>query len=60
MKLSMMVKPMPLRSALPVVNMGRRASSTSAMPTPQSFTWISRLLSSNRRRRRDTRPSRSG
>ena len=60
MKLSMMVKPMPLRWASPVVNMGRRASSTSAMPTPQSFTWISRLLSSKSRRRMDTLPRQSG
>ena len=45
MKLSMMVKPMPLRSAPPVVNMGWRARSTSGMPTPLSFTWISRVLS---------------
>ena len=34
MKLSMMVKPIPERSSLPVVNSGVRACSTSAMPTP--------------------------
>ena len=33
-KLSMMVKPMPLRSSPPVVNMGCRAFSTSGMPRP--------------------------
>ena len=59
-KLSMMVKPMPLRSALPVVYRGCRACSTSAMPTPLSFTWISRVLSSNSRRRMVIFPRRSG
>ena len=34
MKLSMMVKPMPLRSSPPVVYIGVRACATSAMPTP--------------------------
>ena len=34
MKLSIMVKPMPLRSAPPVVNMGWRACSMSGMPRP--------------------------
>ena len=33
-KLSMMVKPMPLRSSPPVVYIGVRACATSAMPTP--------------------------
>ena len=42
MKLSIMVKPIPERSSLPVVNRGARACSTSGMPTPQSFTTISR------------------
>ena len=48
-KLSMMVNPMPERSSLPVVKSGVRACYTSAIPTPQSFTTISKLLSSNRR-----------
>ena len=34
MKLSMMVKPIPLRSSPPVVYIGVRACATSAMPTP--------------------------
>ena len=34
MKLSMIVKPMPLRSSPPVVYIGVRACATSAMPTP--------------------------
>ena len=41
MKLSMMVKPMPLRSSPPVVNMGCRAFSTSGMPRPRSLTLTS-------------------
>ena len=60
MKLSMMVKPIPERSSLPVVTSGVRAYSTSAMPTPQSRTKISRMPPSFRRSFRATLPSRSG
>jgi hypothetical protein len=49
-KLSMMVKPIPLRSSPPVVNMGALAFSISSMPQPQSRTVISIELSSKRRR----------
>ena len=42
-KLSMIVKPMPLRSSPPVVYMGWRARSTSEMPTPRSLIWSSRI-----------------
>ena len=59
-KLSMMVNPMPARSSPPVVNIGALARSTSAMPTPQSFTTISREWSSRMRRRMDTLPRVSG
>jgi len=44
MKLSMMVKPMPERSSLPVVKRGVRACSMSGMPTPQSRTMSSNSL----------------
>ena len=60
MKLSMMVKPMPLRPAPPVVNMGALACSTSAMPTPRSRTMISRMPPSRMRRRMMTVPTLSG
>ena len=60
MKLSIMVKPMPERSSLPVVNRGVRACSTSAMPTPQSRTTISSTWFSRRRSFITTRPIRSG
>ena len=42
-KLSMMVKPIPLRSLPPVVYMGRRACSTFSMPQPQSRMMISSM-----------------
>ena len=50
-KLSIMVKPIPLRSSPPVVNMGDRARLISGMPTPLSRMEISTLLSSKSLRR---------
>ena len=60
MKLSIMVKPMPLRSAPPVVKLGRRACSTSGMPTPLSLMTMSSTLSLRMRQRRVMVPSLSG
>ena len=56
MKLSMIVKPMPLRSGPPVVNMGVRAFSMSSIPQPLSRTTTSRTLSGRMRQRMVTRP----
>ena len=44
-KLSMMVKPIPARSSLPVVKSGARAWSMFSMPTPQSRTTTSNSFS---------------
>ena len=42
-KLSIMVNPIPLRSAPPVVNAGLLAASRSGIPTPLSLITISRM-----------------
>ena len=60
MKLSMMVKPMPLRSSPPVEKRGCRAFSTSAMPRPQSRTDSSRTFPSRMRALMTIFPRRSG
>ena len=59
MKLSMIVKPIPLRSGPPVVYIGARAFSTSSMPQPLSRMTISRTLSGRMRQRMVTVPRQS-
>ena len=56
----MIVKPMPLRSSPPVVNMGWRAFSTSAIPRPASLTVISSTLPAQMRALSFTVPMESG
>ena len=56
----MMVKPIPLRSAPPVVYAGRLACSMSGMPTPLSLMTMSSTLSFRIRQRRVIFPSFSG
>ena len=59
-KLSIMVKPIPLRSSPPVVNMGWRAFSMSGMPRPWSRTVTSSTWSGQMRTFTTTWPMESG
>ena len=57
---SIIVNPIPLRSAPPVVNMGLRACSISPMPIPLSLTTISRVCPFKIRHRKVMTPRASG
>ena len=59
-KLSMIVKPIPLRSSPPVVYNGFLALPMSSMPRPQSRMTISSRLSSRIRQRMRILPMQSG